>query len=803
MDSIQQRKRVGTHAEQDAAGRGAMDKPVRDLEAVDKDDDDDLEELLSDHDADEGDDKDHPTTGASLSAPRWSVWTLAVGLWLALALLWVRWPVYYRTLFTWLEGTLTGGKQEVEPAVVTAAIALPFLASGLVFYLRKEHSSSSPRPVPTSTRRRFRSKGSAPWPLRRLYALRRALFPTVDPVDLLAVTCFLAVQLNLVVGKLLIDRENGKLAKSGVADRLARALGMNALYAMLLSVLLLARRSFAHELLGLSAERATRYHVWSGQFGGLMLVLHGVGYVLVWLRDGKLAKMLVPCLDPETCSTKQQYGTTRNFFGLLALLTWSLLALGSLAYVRRAHFRLFTALHYLALPLIVLSGLHYYPLVFWIAPAVILYVIYRVASLQSRGQASVLSVTSLSDKVLRLELELGGQNARAYGPGQYVYVQVPAIAKREWHPFSISAAPHRKADDDSRCALWLDIRVQRGFTKRLLQLARRNELSSVRVDGYYGSRIAVSPHMVFVAGGSGMAPFLSVLEHIQRAAEHRDSAPAPLPQSVWIIWTSRGAELLDTHCELLDAIRRSPRWKGRVWLHVTTLDGKRGFEDDDDMTEPDDIDSDALTPRVERFRPAMSANRTGTTAFSGRYGELVGLHLFVGALVGCALCMATVYANASVWYVKRPLLMAAAVVGAAMGAAAGALYLQTRSSSGKGRAYRSVNGSDGASDLPIAATELELDVSHPMAPSTPRSYRDASPAASTSALARLFKVEHGRPELKALLASVHSEIQENYGMSARASVWVSGPPDMQREAVSAARTFRAPSFQVHEKAFEL
>lgn len=236
---------------------------------------------------------------------------------------------------------------------------------------------------------------------------------------------------------------------------------------------------------------------------------------------------------------------------------------------------------------------------------------------------------------------------------------------------------------------------------------------------------------------------------------------------------------------------------------MTTLSGKRDL-DDDDMTEPDDTDSDALTPRIERFRP-MVAVRNADSTFSGRFSELVGLHLFVGAVLGCVVGMATVYANANVWYVKRPLLMAAAIVGASVGAAAGALFLQMQAKSRRvGGAYSSVNSSDQASELPIAATELDFDASRPMTPSTPRSFRDAAPSSGSSTpLARLFAVEHGRPDLRALLKTVHGEIQENYGMSARASVFVSGPAEMQAPAVAAARAFRAPSFAVHEKAFEL
>lgn len=31
-----------------------------------------------------------------------------------------------------------------------------------------------------------------------------------------------------------------------------------------------------------------------------------------------------------------------------------------------------------------------------------------------------------------------------YKPGDYIYINIPAVANFEWHPFSISSAPEHK-----------------------------------------------------------------------------------------------------------------------------------------------------------------------------------------------------------------------------------------------------------------------------------------------------------------------------------------------------------------------
>ncbi|KAG2504657.1 hypothetical protein JM16_009316 [Phytophthora kernoviae] len=462
---------------------------------------------------------------------------------------------------------------------------------------------------------------------------------------------FLLLQVNLMVGKLLIDRENGKLAKSGFLDRTARAFGMNGLYALVLSVVLVARRSFLHKMFGLSGERAARYHVLTGQFGAVMLILHGVLYVLVWYMQGKVINMLLPCLE-ETCTPKQQYGSSRNFFGLVALVPLLVVVLSSLEWVRRRYFRRFIVLHCLSVVFVAFTALHYYPTTFWLIPAFVLYAIYRMVSVFGRGQASVVSATALSDKVFQLELRRLASGGSDFVSGQYVYIKVDAIGKNEWHPFTISSSPLR-----NRHSFVLDAKVQGSFTSQLLSLMKTQQLHTVHVDGYYGSKIKLAPHMVFVAGGSGMTPFLSLLDHLRALAD----------------------------------------------------------------------------------------------AGAGAVGSVLGASLV--------------------------------------------LFLVQRL-----RARKSDDSREGA--LGVALGEMEvagLGVSSPAPPATPRAF----PTPAQSLLSRSFLIEKERPDLGARLRNVHSEIRENYGMKANVALLVSGPAELQADALLQARELQAPMFQMHQKSFLL
>ncbi|XP_057185830.1 NADPH oxidase 5 isoform X2 [Triplophysa rosa] len=56
-----------------------------------------------------------------------------------------------------------------------------------------------------------------------------------------------------------------------------------------------------------------------------------------------------------------------------------------------------------------------------------------------------------------------------FKPGDYVYINVPVIAKYEWHPFTISSAPEQQD------TLWLHVRSMGQWTNRLYEYFRQPE----------------------------------------------------------------------------------------------------------------------------------------------------------------------------------------------------------------------------------------------------------------------------------------------------------------------------------------
>lgn len=539
-------------------------------------------------------------------------------------------------------------------------------------------------------------------------------------------------------------------------------------------------------------------------------MLHGVLYGVYWLQRGELSANLLPCTD---CTTVLAYKTMRNFSGLVALVFLLVVALGSVEWMRRRHFRRFSLVHCLNVLFVVFSCVHYYPAAFWLVPPVLAYVAYRVVAFFGQGRATVISSASLSDKIVHLELRRAGGGSGDFQPGQYVYIKVDEISRTEWHPFTISSSPLK-----NRYALHLDAKVQGRFTRQLLEMIKAHRLTTVKVDGYYGSEIQPCAHMVFVAGGSGMTPFLSFLEHLQLRSE-RLSASSPssssstssttastssssdqetdlglFPETIWVVWTCRNVELLEAYAELLQSVKKSTRWKCNIWLHLTPSPAAEEIEG----FECDDNDEDSV--RVQKFFPSSMQRH----AFSGGGALAAPLVTFVGACIGLSLAMQAVYSAeddsiiTQVWWLKRVLLLIASVVGAALGGSAVLLVQQLAAR----RASGSQDGVGGS-----AVTELEfagLELSSPVAPQTPRKHASGGGGlASSVLLQRSFSVSPSRPDVRQRLRGIHSEVQENFGMNADVGLFVSGPASLQADTAHHARGLHSPLLAVHQKSFSV
>lgn len=92
--------------------------------------------------------------------------------------------------------------------------------------------------------------------------------------------------------------------------------------------------------------------------------------------------------------------------------------------------------------LLILHGPNFWK--WFIFPGVI-YVLeraYRIFFVTERGKTYISSGLLLPSKVTHLVIKRPVHFD--FHPGDYVFVNIPAIAKYEWHPFTISSAPEQE-----------------------------------------------------------------------------------------------------------------------------------------------------------------------------------------------------------------------------------------------------------------------------------------------------------------------------------------------------------------------
>jgi len=126
----------------------------------------------------------------------------------------------------------------------------------------------------------------------------------------------------------------------------------------------------------------------------------------------------------------------------------------------------------------------------------------------------VISMHPLSGGVIRLELAYANGSHMESLPGQYIFLNVPAISEFQWHPFSISSSP-----DDTKFSWTHHIKNMGNgtWTQRLYELAVSKRDIELRVDGPYGNpgiQFEKYKVLAFFAGGIGITPIASILDYL-------------------------------------------------------------------------------------------------------------------------------------------------------------------------------------------------------------------------------------------------------------------------------------------------
>jgi ferric-chelate reductase len=320
------------------------------------------------------------------------------------------------------------------------------------------------------------------------------------------------------------------------------------------------------EFLNISYANGIKYHRWVGVVTVVTAFLHCLGYYWAWIKEGTWVKEALPCFD---CAVGEDgKDPWMNFFGLIALLAFLAIGLTSIPWMRRKMYNTFYSVHHLFLLGTVFAVLHWNPILAWIFPSVMLYTICRAIS-SSNGftPVAVREFTTLSNDVVKVVLARSATRAGDFKVGQFVYLNVPAVSKLQWHAFTIASSPRTSPD-----TLTILLKSLGDWTDELVRYSAdcksKNVLPTVYMDGYYGASLDMYDEystVCLVGGGIGVTPLLAILEDLVSKLQQG----ASLRQRVFFVFTFRELSLLEEIHPLLMQVKELDPQQQHFSLHLS------------------------------------------------------------------------------------------------------------------------------------------------------------------------------------------------------------------------------------------
>uniref|UniRef100_K3WXN1 FAD-binding FR-type domain-containing protein n=1 Tax=Globisporangium ultimum (strain ATCC 200006 / CBS 805.95 / DAOM BR144) TaxID=431595 RepID=K3WXN1_GLOUD len=336
-------------------------------------------------------------------------------------------------------------------------------------------------------------------------------------------------------------------------EMIGLTLGFSCIFNMAFLFIPATRNAVWMEFMNISYANGVKYHRWIGVLTVLTAFFHCVGYYISWVRQGTWSAQALPCFD---CPLNERKGVKvwMNVFGEIALLAFLIIGLTSIPWVRRKFYNAFYYFHHLFIVGVVFAVLHWNPIILWIFPTFLLYIISRsLSSANSFTPVQIKEFTTLDNDIVKIVISRSAARAGDYKVGQFVYLNVPSISKLQWHAFTIGSSPRANAT-----TLTILLKSLGDWTKQLVHYSedckKNNELPTIFMDGYYGASLEMYEEystVCLVGGGIGVTPLFAILEDmVAKLSSHEQ-----LTQRVFFIFTFRELSLLEEIHPMLSKIK--------------------------------------------------------------------------------------------------------------------------------------------------------------------------------------------------------------------------------------------------------
>ncbi|KAL3664386.1 hypothetical protein V7S43_010709 [Phytophthora oleae] len=274
------------------------------------------------------------------------------------------------------------------------------------------------------------------------------------------------------------------------------------------------------ELTGISFERALFYHKLFAYTTIVLSLLHGLAYLLAHHHGDERGE------------------TSKVATGIVMLVAMGLLFAMSLSFIRRRFFEFFMRVHWILFLVVFIVGMAHgatlalVGIVPWIIDLLFRLVyrarIYKQGSLFKKKDVNSdlirtgmgiiasdkVSVAVLPGEITRISFPRVRKDTgeiSSFNAGQYAFLCIPSISKLQWHPFTISSAPHEDI-------IFFYIKASGDWTNQVYEAAKKEDfICDILVDGPYGhvsidiENPEIYSHFALFAGGIGITPMRSIL----------------------------------------------------------------------------------------------------------------------------------------------------------------------------------------------------------------------------------------------------------------------------------------------------
>ncbi|NXX37946.1 DUOX2 oxidase, partial [Tricholaema leucomelas] len=360
------------------------------------------------------------------------------------------------------------------------------------------------------------------------------------------------------------------------------------LLTMCRNLLTVLRETFLNRYIPFDA--AVDFHRWVAMAALIFSVLHTAGHVVNVYIFSVTPLSVLSCLFSSVFTNDgsqlpQKYywwffQTIPGMTGVLLLVVLAVMYVFANHHFRRVSFQGFWVTHHLYVLLYVLVTIHgSYALIqqprfhlYFIVPALI-YSADKLLSLsRKKVEISVLKAELLPSGVTHLRFQR--PQDFEYKSGQWVRVACTALGTTEYHPFTLTSAPHEDT-------LSLHIRAVGPWTTRLRELcapeslALMGTLPKLYLDGPFGEghqewhKFEVS---VLVGGGIGVTPFASILKDL---AFKSSIGCKLLCKKIYFIWVTRTQRQFEWLADIIREVEETDQEElVSVHIYITQLPEK-------------------------------------------------------------------------------------------------------------------------------------------------------------------------------------------------------------------------------------